>query len=79
MLLARALCSALDMGGLKLHLLILEIVQKNSLIINIPFFFLTLIHKVLLILCHELISAQHNFLLITKRVIFVTAGSCYLI
>lgn len=38
MLLARALCSALDIGSLKLYLLILEIVQKNSLIINNPFF-----------------------------------------
>lgn len=50
MLLPSELCFALDTGSLKLYLLILEMVQKkNSLIKNIPFF-LTLIHKMLLIM-----------------------------
>lgn len=81
MLLARALCSALDIRSLKLYLLILEIAQKNSLIIKKIPCFMTLIHKIFLILCNELISVQPYLLLITKRIIFVTAVplSCYFI
>lgn len=71
------LCFALDIGSLKPYLLILEMVQKkDSLITEIPFF-LTLIHKMLLIMCHEITSVQPYLLLITKGIIFVTAGSCY--